>query len=104
MQKGTPTSDRIGGYRVLRQLSVSGPVQINLACEEGPDGFSRNVVLKIVPIGSGREADDTRELVREVTASAELTHPGIVRTHQIFRHGDAVVFVQLAIRLVGQRD
>ena len=53
MQKGTPTSDRIGGYRVLHQLSVMGPVQAHLACEEGPEGFSRNVVLKIVPIGSG---------------------------------------------------
>jgi serine/threonine protein kinase len=93
MQKGTPTSDRIGGYRVLRQLSVMGPVQIHLACEEGPEKFSRKVVLKIVPIGSGREADDTRELIREVTTSAELTHPGIVRTHQTFLHDDAVVFV-----------
>ena len=93
MQKGTSTWDRIGGYRVLRQLSVMGPVQVHLACEEGPESFSRNVVLKIVPIGSGREADDTRDLIREATASAELTHPSIVRTHQIFLHDDAVVFV-----------
>jgi eukaryotic-like serine/threonine-protein kinase len=91
MQKGTSTSDRIGGYRVLRQLSVIGPVQIHLACEEALEGFSRNVVLKIVPNGSGRDADETRELLDDVTACAELTHPSVVRTHQIFLHDDAVV-------------
>src|SRR5215470_16548653 len=53
MQKGTPTSDRIGPYRVLKQLSVTGSVQVHLAREDGPSGFLRNVVLKIVLDASG---------------------------------------------------
>src|SRR5688500_13341804 len=93
MQKGTPISDRIGDYRVLRQLSVMGAVQVHLACEEGPGGFGRNVVLKIVPHASGGEAHDTEELAREATACAKLTHPGIVRTRRVFEHDNALVLV-----------
>ena len=93
MQKGTPTSDRIGDYRVLRQLSVMGSVQIHLAREEGAGGFSRNVVLKIVPNAAGGEARDTQELVADARACAKLTHPSIVRTRHVFEHDNALVLV-----------
>jgi serine/threonine-protein kinase len=93
MQKGTPTSDRIGSYDVLRQLSVMGSVQVHLGREEGPGGFARSVTLKIVPKASGPEAGDTEELIREATACAKLTHPCIVRTRQVFEHDNAVVLV-----------
>src|SRR5262245_39486031 len=93
MQKGTPTSDRIGPYRVLKQLSVTGSVQVHLAREDGPAGFLRNVVLKIVPDASGDGAKDIEELARETTACAKLTHPCIVRTRHFFQHDDALVLV-----------
>lgn len=93
MQKGTPTSDRIGPYRVLKQLSVTGSVQTHLAREDGPSGFLRNVVLKIVPDASGEGAKDIEELARETTACAKLTHPSIVRTRHFFQHDDALVLV-----------
>ena len=93
MQKGTPTSDRIGAYRVLQELSVRGPVQVHLACQEAPDGPSQNVVLKVVPDAPGRGAKNRQELIREGTACSRMTHPGIVRTSKVFRHQDAVVFV-----------
>src|SRR5690242_1753862 len=85
MQKGTPTSDRIGAYRVLRELSVTGPVQVHLACQDSPDGSPQNVVLKVVPNAPGRDAKDAQELIREGTACSRMTHPGIVRTSKVFR-------------------
>jgi eukaryotic-like serine/threonine-protein kinase len=93
MQKGTPTSDCIGGYRVLEQLSVMGSVQVHLAREEAAGESSPNVVLKILPKASGGEARDAQEIVREATACTRLTHPGIVRTRQAFEHDNAVVLV-----------
>ena len=93
MQKGTPTSDRIGAYRVLRELSVTGPVQVPLAGEEAPGGPSQKVVLKVVPNAPGRDAKGAQELIREGTACSRMTHPGIVRTSKVFRHQDAVVLV-----------
>src|SRR5262249_41516448 len=93
MQKATPTSDRIGPYRVLRQLSVMGSVQVHLACEEGPVESARNVVLKVVPNASGEGARDIEELASEARVCAKLTHPGIVRTRHFFQLDDALVFV-----------
>ncbi len=93
MQKGTPTSDRIGAYRVLQELSVTGPVQVHLACEESTDGPSQKVVLKVVPEAPGRDAKDAQALIREGTACSRMTHPGIVRTSKVFRHQNAVVLV-----------
>ena len=86
MQKGTPTTDRIGSYRVIRELSVMGSVQVHLACEDAPDAPSENVVLKVVPNAPGRDAKDTQKLIRELTVCSRMTHPGIARTRKVFKH------------------
>src|SRR5262245_48575212 len=93
MHKGSAASDRIGPYRVLKQLSVTGTVQVHLAREDGPAGSVRDVVLKIVPNASGEGAADIEELAREVRACAKLTHPSVVRTRHLFQHGNAWVLV-----------
>jgi serine/threonine-protein kinase len=93
MQKGTPGSDFIGPYRVVKQLSVTASVQVHLAREDGPGGFPRDVVLKVVPNVSGEGARDIEELTRETTTCALLTHPGIVRIRHFFQHDGALVLV-----------
>ena len=93
MQKGTPTTDRIGAYRVIRELSVTGSIQVHLACEDAPDVPSQNVELKVVPNAPGRDAKDTQKLIRDLTVCSRLTHPGIVLTRKVFKHADAAVLV-----------
>src|SRR5689334_23648320 len=93
MLRGNATSDRIGPYRVIQHLSVTGSVQIHLAREDGPGGFPRDVVLKIVPKVSGAGARDIEELTREATECAKLTHPSIVRIRRFFEHDDTLVLV-----------
>jgi serine/threonine-protein kinase len=93
MQKGTPTTDRIGAYRVIRELSVTGSIQVHLACEDAPDAPSQNVELKVVPNAPGRDAKDTQKLIRDLTVCSRLKHPGIVLTRKVFKHADAAVLV-----------
>src|SRR5258708_24363464 len=93
MQRGNATSDRIGPYRVIQHLSVTGSVQVHLAQEDGPGGIPRDVVLKMVPKISGEGARDIEELTREATECAKLTHPSIVRIRRFFEHDDALVLV-----------
>lgn len=88
-----PPVDRIGPYRVQRQLAASGSVQVYLALEDGPLGFSRNVILKIASVSSESDPRTVKELGREATACAKLNHPGIVRTYQFFEHEGALVLV-----------
>ena len=42
-----PLPERIGAYRVLRRLSAQGAADQYLCREDGPSGFSRDVVLKL---------------------------------------------------------
>jgi serine/threonine-protein kinase len=86
-------TDRIGSYRVIRHLSVTGSVSVHLAREDGPLNASRTVVLKIVPRVTGEGAQDIEELTRDATECAKLTHPGIVRIRHFFPHDDALVLV-----------
>jgi serine/threonine protein kinase len=101
-QYGRPKLDQIGPYRVQRQLSpagdfpgssASGSVQVYLALEDGPLGFSRDVILKIASFSPEDDARTIKELGREATACAKLNHPGIVRTYQFFEHEGALVLV-----------
>jgi serine/threonine protein kinase len=93
VRTGSVGSDFIGPYRVVRHLSVAGSVQSHLAREDGPAGFPREVVLKVVPKASGEGAADIEELTQEVTACAMLTHPSIVRTRHFFEIEGALVLV-----------
>jgi serine/threonine-protein kinase len=92
-KQSAPLPERIGSYQVLRQLSGTGSVQVYLAHEDGPLGFSRDVILKVAPQSPDDETRDTKELGREATACAKLNHPGIVRTHHFFEHEGALVLV-----------
>ena len=40
--------ERIGGYRILRRLATGGTSDVLLARAEGPHGFERTVVLKLL--------------------------------------------------------
>ena len=85
----SPLPERIGAYRVLRCLSSTGGVDVYLGREDGPLGFSRDVLLKVAP----REAGEADELLREASAVAQLNHPAIQRMFAFFEHDGRVVLV-----------
>ncbi|HKQ68208.1 MAG TPA: serine/threonine-protein kinase, partial [Polyangiaceae bacterium] len=77
--------DRVGPYRVVRALGSSGPPAF-IAREEGPVGFTREVVLKLVANPKPEDANAVKELAREATICAKLSHANIVRTLDFFEH------------------
>ncbi len=89
MFPASPLPERIGAYRVLRCLSSTGGVDVYLGREDGPLGFSRDVLLKVAP----REAGEADELLREASAVAQLNHPAIQRMFAFFEHEGRVVLV-----------
>src|SRR5215218_3423864 len=66
-------------YRLVRRLGAGGMGEVYLATQEGPGGFSREVVLKrMLP----HLADDSagREMfLDEARLTARLDHPSIVK-------------------------
>ncbi|GAC1352981.1 MAG: hypothetical protein NVSMB1_21490 [Polyangiales bacterium] len=85
---------RIGEYQVLQRLTSQGGAEIYLARADGPMGFSRNVVLKLVA-HDATQTDPQRalELAREARISSLLNHPSIVRVYDFFEERDRLVLV-----------
>ena len=87
---------RIGGYRVLRRLATGGTSDVLLARAEGPHGFERVVVLKLLLQQYRDDETFERMFAREAAAYARLSHPAIVKLYDFFsddgpaRHGARV--------------
>ncbi len=87
------SGERIGTYRIIRRLATGGTSEVLLAKAEGPQGFERSVVLKIL-LPEYNHDDESRALfAREATAYARLSHPSIVRLNDFFEHDGQLVMV-----------
>jgi serine/threonine-protein kinase len=78
------TVERIGAYRVVRRLATGGTSDVLLAKAEGPHGFERTVVLKVLLSAFGKDDEVARMFAREASAYARLSHPAIVRLFDFF--------------------
>jgi eukaryotic-like serine/threonine-protein kinase len=93
-----PSSDgslpaRIGGYRVLRRLATGGTSDVLLARAEGPHGFERVVVLKLLLQQYRDDKSFERMFAREAAAYARLSHPAIVKLFDFFSDAGQLVMV-----------
>jgi len=82
--KADTTVERIGGYRVVRRLATGGTSDVLLAKAEGPLGFERTVVLKLLLSQFRGDDEFARMFAREASAYARLSHPSIVRLFDFF--------------------
>ena len=85
--------DRIGGYRVLRRLATGGTSDVLLARAEGPHGFERAVVLKLLMQQFRRDAAMEKMFAREAAAYSRLSHPAIVKLYDFFSAEGQLVMV-----------
>ena len=89
-----PLPDRIGPYKIVRRLASRRGADLYLGLHDGPMGFQRECVLKLVPSPSiSGDASSAEELAHEARICSRLNHPGIVRMHDFFEHGDNLVLV-----------
>ncbi len=85
--------DRLGGYRVLRRIATGGTSDVLLAKAEGPLGFERQVVLKLLLSQYRDDQQFARMFAREAAAYARLSHPSIVRLFDFFSQNEQLVMV-----------
>jgi serine/threonine protein kinase len=69
--------DRIGRYRVLREIGRGGFGRVYLAEQDAP---RRQVAVKVLRAGFSKT--DARRLIFEAEALARLDHPGIARVYE----------------------
>jgi serine/threonine-protein kinase len=84
MTRPETTIERVGPYRVVRRLATGGTSDVLLAKAEGPHGFERHVVLKILLSEFGGDEEIKAMFVREASAYGRLSHPAVVRLFDFF--------------------
>jgi len=83
----------VGAYRVLRRLATGGTSDVLLARAEGPHGFERVVVLKLLLQEYRDVAEFEKMFAHEAAAYARLSHPAIVKLYDFFSDGGQLVMV-----------
>ncbi|HMB68916.1 MAG TPA: protein kinase, partial [bacterium] len=88
---GTPAAgQRIGAYRVLRELGRGGMGEVLLA-ERAEGDFEQRVAIKIVRAGMNR-AEIVERFRRERNILARLRHPNIASLHDGGTTGDGLPY------------
>lgn len=79
------TNQKLGKYTLTRHIATGGMAEIWLAEQEGPGGFSKQLVIKRILSHLARDEKFTRMFLDEARTVAQLTHPNI---GQIFELGE----------------
>jgi serine/threonine protein kinase len=85
-----PTSPR---HQVIGLLDEGGMARVFLAHTRGDDGAPELVVIKHLRSYAAREPELCRMFLDEVRLGARLSHPNVVRTHELIEHADTVSLV-----------
>lgn len=83
---------RVGRYRLIERIGAGGMAEVFAARGEGAEGFSRLVAIKVVHADVDDE-EHLLSLIDEARVASWLRHPGIVRVHELDRHGDGLYMV-----------
>jgi serine/threonine-protein kinase len=78
---------------VLRRIATGGTSDVLLARAEGPHGFERVVVLKLLLQEYRDDKSFERMFAREAAAYARLSHPAIVKLFDFFSDAGQLVMV-----------
>ena len=87
------TPDRVGPYRIRREIGRGGMGRVFLAEQEGGD-FRRLVALKVLDRPASAE-EASRRFRDEVRILAALEHPGIARFYDAGRTADGIGYLAL---------
>ncbi|MDB4944141.1 MAG: serine/threonine protein kinase, partial [Labilithrix sp.] len=73
----------VGKYRFLGVLGHGGMADVYLAMADGPEGFRKLCVVKMLKEEMSSDDDFRAMFVDEARLAARLTHPNIVQTYEV---------------------
>ena len=77
---GTPRPERIGGYRIVREVGRGG---MGVVYEAEQLALGRRVALKILPLAGALDPRHLQRFKNEARAAAQLHHNNIVPVHYV---------------------
>ncbi|RLB53672.1 MAG: hypothetical protein DRI34_13110, partial [Deltaproteobacteria bacterium] len=92
---------KLGKFELLERLGGGGMAEVFRARLHGPQGFSKDIALKLILPQFSDEPDFVKMFIHEATVAAQLDHASIVRIHE-FDQIDGTYYI--AMELVDGKD
>ena len=83
----------VGKYRIVLPLGQGGTADVYLAVADGPSGFTKLVVVKVLRKSLASDSEFRMMFVGEARLAARLHHPNIVQTNEVIEADGAPVLV-----------
>ncbi len=85
--------EMVGKYRIVLPLGQGGTADVYLAVADGPSGFTKLVVVKVLRKSLASDSEFRMMFVSEARLAARLHHPNIVQTNEVIEVDGAPVLV-----------
>jgi serine/threonine-protein kinase len=82
-----------GKHRILAHLGQGGTADVYLAVAQGPSGFNKLVVLKVLKASLQGDPEFAGMFLNEARLAARLNHPNIVQTYEVIEENGVSMMV-----------
>jgi len=89
---------QIGRYEVTRKLAEGGMAEIYLARAVGPEGFSKEVVIKVVRSFLATDQQFVQMFIAEARLASRLNHANVVQIFDFGKHEDTYYLAMEYVR------
>src|SRR5262245_11675053 len=85
--------EAVGRYRIVLPLGQGGTADVYLAVAEGPSGFQKLVVVKLLRKSLASDSEFRQMFLSEARLAARLHHQNVVQTNEVIEVDGAPVLV-----------
>jgi len=86
-------TEAVGRYRIVLPLGQGGTADVYLAAVDGPSGFTKLVVVKVLRKSLASDTEFRLMFLSEARLAARLHHPNVVQTNEVIEVDGAPVLV-----------
>ena len=88
----------VGRYIIKRKLAEGGMAEIFLASAVGPEGFSKDVVIKVVRSFLANDSQFVQMFIAEARLVSRLNHANVVQIFDFGKHGESFYLAMEYVR------
>ena len=88
----------VGRYIIKRKLAEGGMAEIFLASAQGPEGFSKDVVIKVVRSFLANDSQFVQMFIAEARLVSRLNHANVVQIFDFGKHGESFYLAMEYVR------
>jgi serine/threonine-protein kinase len=88
-------AEAVGKYRLLGEIGTGGMADVFLAVADGPEGFRKLCVLKLLKEKMAGEPEYRSMFLHEARIAARMNHPNVVQTFEVGEtHGRLMIAME----------